>query len=483
MRRSGGIGVIVAAVEMVTVVSAALAVPAVAAPAAAAPVSRQALYAMGSNTFGELGNGTTTASTSPVLVSGLPGTVIQVAAGWETSAALLADGTVWTWGNKYYGGLGYGSTGSTVSTPHQVPGLSGITRIAMSGEGNGYAVAANGSLWAWGGNSYGQLGNGTTTASYSPVQVPGLTGVWNVAAGPYYALALRQDGTVWAWGDNAGGYLGDGTTTSHLTPEQVPGLTSIASVVASGTSFAVTSSGAVFSWGSNTSGNLGTGTTAAYTTSPAPLAGVSGVTQLVSDGLNTLALAEDEGGLVYAWGNNYCGELGDGTTADKSIPEYIGLAGITQVAVGDTFLLDGFSAAVRSDGTLLTWGCNGFGQLGLGANNGPVKTPTPVTALTGVSQIAFGAEMQAPLAGGAYSLVVASAPVVPNLKGDTPAGAHLALQAAGLVVGTISYVIDYSCNNIGRVSGQNPPAGTTVYYGSAVSITIGERPPSPHLCP
>ena len=91
--------------------------------------------------------------------------------------------------------------------------------------------------------------------------------------------------------------------------------------------------------------------------------------------------------------------------------------------------------------------------------------------------------MQAPLAEGAYSLVVASAPVVPNLKGDTLAGAHLALQAAGLVVGTISYVTDYSCNNIGRVSGQNPPAGTTVYYGSAVSIAIGERPPPPHVCP
>lgn len=199
--------------------------------------------------------------------------------------------------------------------------------------------------------------------------------------------------------------------------------------------------------------------------------------------MNTLALAEDDGGMVYAWGNNDCGELGDRTMVDKSTPEYIGLADITQVAVGGTFLFDGFSAAVRNDGTLLTWGCNGFGQLGLGSNNGPVETPTPVTALTGVSQIAFGGELQRPFEGGAYSLVVASAPVVPNLKGDTPAGAHLALQAAGLVVGTISYVTDYSCNNIGRVSDQDPPAGTTVHYGSGVSITIGERPPPPHVCP
>jgi len=382
----------------------------------------------------------------------------------------------------YYAGLGYAYSG-TVSTPRQVPGLSGITEIAMSGEGNGYAVAANGSVWAWGDNPYGQLGNGTTTMSWTPVQVPGLTGIVNVAAGPYYALALRQDGTVWAWGDNNGGELGDGTTTGHLSPEPVPGLASIASVAASGTSFAVTSSGTVLSWGSNADGELGSGSSASYTTSPAPVSGLGGITQLVSDGLNTLALAENNGGLVYAWGENLCGELGDGTTTNRSTPEYIGLANITQVAVGGTFLLDGFSAAVRNDGTLLTWGCNGFGQLGLGANHGPVLTPTAVTALTGVSQIAFGAEMQAPLVGGAYSLIVASAPIVPNVKGLTAAGARSALQAAGLTLGSVSYATDWLCNDIGRVLNQNPPAGATVYYGSAVGITIGQRPPPPRLCP
>jgi alpha-tubulin suppressor-like RCC1 family protein len=311
--------------------------------------------------------------------------------------------------------------------------------------------------------------------------VPGLTGIVNVAAGPYYVLALRQDGTVRAWGDNNGGELGDGTTTSRLSPEPVPGLANIASVAAGGTSFAVTESGSVFSWGSNGSGNLGTGTSASFTTTPALVPGLGGITQLVNDGLSTLALAEDNGGLVYAWGNNLCGELGDGTTTDKSRPEYIGLANITQVAVGGTFLLDGFSAAVRNDGTLLTWGCNGSGELG--ANHGPFETPTPLTALTGVSQIAFGAESQAPLVGGAYSLIMASAPVVPNVKGLTAAGARTALQTAGLTLGPISYATDWLCNDIGRVLNQNPSVGTTLYYGSPVAITIGQRPPAPHLCP
>jgi beta-lactam-binding protein with PASTA domain len=91
--------------------------------------------------------------------------------------------------------------------------------------------------------------------------------------------------------------------------------------------------------------------------------------------------------------------------------------------------------------------------------------------------------MQAPLVGGAYSLVVASAPVVPNLDGDTTAGAKLALQAAGLTLGPVSYATDWTCNDIGRVLNQHPGAGATVYYGSAVAVTIGQRPPSPHLCP
>jgi beta-lactam-binding protein with PASTA domain len=91
--------------------------------------------------------------------------------------------------------------------------------------------------------------------------------------------------------------------------------------------------------------------------------------------------------------------------------------------------------------------------------------------------------LQAPLVGGAYSLVVASAPVVPNVKGDTAAAAAQALQAAGLSLGRISYATDWLCNDIGRVLNQNPPAGATVYYGSAVAITIGQRPPPPHLCP
>ena len=478
MRGLNGIRVAMTA-GLITMMSAGLTV---AAPAASqAAVSPSGLYSFGSNTYGELGDGTTTASTPPVWLSGLPSPVIQVAASYEASAALLANGTVWTWGDNYYDGLGYSSASEIVDTPHQVLGLPTITQIALSDDVNGYAVAANGSLWAWGLNTNGQLGDdGTLYGSATPVQVPGLTGVWRVAAGTEYVLALRNDGTVWAWGDNEYGNLGDRTTANHLVPEQVPGLAGIAQVaVGSFTSFAVSDGGTLFSWGENNLGNLGTGSSAQYTVSPAPVPGLTGVTQVASDDVSTLALAH---GAVYSWGFNGCGELGDGTTTSRSTPELIDQGPITQVAVGAGFLAAGSSAAIEPNGTLLTWGCNGDGQLGQGVGGNFLTTPTPVTDLGGVSQIAFGSESTG-LIGGAYGLAIAATPSVPNLVGDTLAAAGTALHNAGLALGPISDVTDYTCNYIGRVRGQYPPAGTTLAYLSAVSVTIAVRPLYPHQCP
>jgi alpha-tubulin suppressor-like RCC1 family protein len=479
MRGLNGIRVVMAA-GLVTMVSAGMAVTAPVASQAA--VSASGLYSVGSNTYGELGDGTTTAYTSPVtwpvLLSGLPSPVVQVAAGFQTSAALLANGTVWTWGDNGAGDLGYGYASGIVDTPHQVPGLPRITQIALNTAGDSYAVAADGGVWAWGDNTEGALGNGTTTPSYSPVQVPGLTGIWQVAAGSDYVLALREDGTVWAWGENGEGSLGDGTTTNRLVPEQVPGLTAISQVEAGDfASFAVTDGGTLLSWGDNSLGTLGTGISARYTVSPAPVPGLDGVTQVASDGVHTLVLAD---AAVYSWGTNDCGELGDGTTTARSTPELIDRGPITSVAVGETFLFAGFSAAIEPNGTLLTWGCNRDGQLGQAGS--VITVPTPDTELTGVTQIAFGDDVTN-LVGGAYTLVIAGTASVPNLVGDTLAGVGIALHNAGLVIGSISDVVDYTCNYVGRVKAQYPARGTAVAYGSAVSIYVGERPPYPHQCP
>ena len=485
MRRSGSLQAILVIAGAAAVWSAGLAAPAAAAPRAPQAVSGPALYGFGTNQLGELGNGTqsSTPSLSPVRASGPPGTIKQLTTGFHSAGALLTDGTVWTWGQNYYHQLGYNSANTVVTVPTQVPGLSGITQIDLSSEGNGYAVGPGGNVWAWGANNSGQLGNGGTSPSNTPVLVPGLSGVTQISAGPYYVLALKSDGTVWAWGANNDGSLGDGTTTTRPRPQRVPGLTGITQVVAEGVSFAVRSDGTLFSWGLNNLGQLGNGTTGMNTASPAAVPGLTGVTQVASSGASALAIA-GTAERVWAWGGNSCFELGDGSNSDRNTPELIGLVGVSQVMTGIAGILIVSSAAIRYDGTLWTWGCNGLGQLA----NGTVlatHTPTLVTSLTHVSQFAFGDDSPNVLFNvGAYALAVGTLPAtVPNLSGDTTAQAGQVLQAAGLVLGTVSSVIDYTCNNIGAVTSQNPPAGTSVNPGTAVSITIGKAPPPPHQCP
>ena len=478
MRRSGSFPAILVIAGVTALASAV----APAAPAVAAPSSP--VYGFGTNSFGELGNGiiTSTPSLSGMRASGPPGMVSQLAAGWHTSGAVMADGTVWTWGLNYHSGLGYDSGGADVSTPRQVPGLSGITQLALSGDAdNGYAVGPGGTVWAWGDNSEGQLGNGTTTPSATPVLVPGLSGITQVAAGDQYVLARGSDGSVWAWGSDAGGALGDGTPANQWVPLRLQDLSRITQVAAAGqSSYAVRSDGTLFSWGSNFYGQLGNGTTGGYTLSPAPVPGLPGVTQVASNGTSVLAV-DNLAERLWAWGYNSCGELGDGTTKDTDSPELIGLTGVSQVVQGTEGPGGAASAAIRWDGRLWTWGCNGTGWLATGTTADATK-PTLVPNLTNVTQFALGNDTA--LHDFGYSLVVGTlAGTVPSLIGDTLAQASAVVAAAGLGLGTVSYVADYTCATIGLVRSQSPSAGTSVPASSAVSVTIGKAPPPPSQCP
>lgn len=471
---SGRVKAVLAAIGVLVLASLAQAAP---AKAATSP-----MYGWGSNFAGELGDGTTTASLSPVAVAGLPSPVRQVTTGLQMSAAVLTNGTVWVWGSDSVGQLGIGSAGGNVTTPVQVPGLSGVTQVALSGEGSGFAVESNGTLWAWGDNSHGQLGNGTTTNSLSPMQVGSLSGITQVAADGFHTLALGTDGTVYSWGDNGEGELGDGTTTSKSVPEPI--LNGVIQVAAAPTaSFAVTAVGTLLDWGAEGFGELGDGRQEGFTDAPQQVGGLSGVRQVVSDGFNTMAVAGSTE-TVWAWGANGCGELGDGTTTAELTPEQIGLPGTVQVVVGIDFVFNNFSAAVRSDGTLWTWGCDASGQLGYGAVTAAQPTPKQVTALAGVAQFAFGDATTGLLNIGAYGLAVGlPADTVPNLVGDSLTRAGTVLQAAGLSLGSVTGVVDPTCNHIGIVLSQSPAAGTRVFPGTAVSVRVGTRPPPPRLCP
>jgi alpha-tubulin suppressor-like RCC1 family protein len=311
--------------------------------------------------------------------------------------------------------------------------------------------------------------------------VPLLTGVRQVAAGGYYAMARRSDGTVWSWGDNSHGELGDGTTYNESLPEPVSGLDGIGQVASGGAeSFAVRADGTLYSWGWNSTGELGNGTTT-ESHRPASVPGLSGVTQVASDGWSTLAVAGPQMG-VWAWGDNVCGELGDSTQANRLVPEPIGLTGVTTIAAGAAALLQVSSAAIRADGTLWTWGCDAFGQLGHSGATGFV--PRQVTALAGVTAFAFGDDSGSLFRVGGYSLAVGWIPAtVPNLIGDTVAQAGQALNAAGLLFGSVTYGVDYTCTNIGLVTSQSPGGGARVSAGSKVSVRIATAPHPPFECP
>ncbi|MCC6473077.1 MAG: Ig-like domain repeat protein, partial [Burkholderiales bacterium] len=216
------------------------------------------LFAWGYNGYGNLGDGSTTQRNSPVQV--LAG-VSAIAAGQYFSLALKSDGTVWAWGYNAYGQLGDGST-SNRSTPAQVIGLAGSVTAIAAGDSFALALNSDTSVQAWGYNVYGQLGDGTTTQSATPVPVFGLTGVVQVAAGTHHALARRSDGSAWAWGYNSYGQLGLGTTQSSPIPRQVLGLNSAAQLAgADNASFALRGDGSVWAWGYNGYGNLGDRTT------------------------------------------------------------------------------------------------------------------------------------------------------------------------------------------------------------------------------
>ncbi|MCL2679509.1 MAG: RCC1 repeat-containing protein, partial [Dehalococcoidia bacterium] len=333
------------------------------------------VWAWGQNNYGQLGNGTTSGSSSttatgdsnttdrtPVQVSGL-NDVIAISAGELHSLALKSDGTVWAWGYNGSGQLGDGTT-TNRSTPVQVSGLTNVIAITGGCEYHSLALKSDGTVWAWGNNSSGQLGNDTTTNSSTPVQAIGLSGVSAIGAGYEHSVALKSDGTVWAWGDNYYGQLGDGTTTNRSVPVQVMASSSAAfGAVASisvGFQFCIAqqSNGSVWTWGRN-DGQLGDGTTT-NRNRPGQVSSLSNVSAIAAGHYHAFAIKND--GTLLAWGGNGYGKLGDGTTTNRSTPVQVnGLSGASIVVGGNNY-----SLALKSDGTVWAWGGNSYGQLGDG---------------------------------------------------------------------------------------------------------------------
>lgn len=291
----------------------------------------------------------------------------QISAGLYHTAALKDDGTVWAWGGNQSGELGDGGV-TARNYPGIVPALSGVAAISSKGSFT-IALKTNGTVWGWGTNVSGQLGDGTTSGRLTPVQATGLSGVCAISAGTSHTVALKTDGSVWAWGDNISGDLGDGSTTRRTTPVRVLNLSNIIAIAAGdGHSLALAGDGTVWAWGNNNTGQLGDGTTTRRTT-PVQVNGVSGVTALGAGGRHSMFLKSD--GTIWTVGSNSSGQLGDGTTTAKVLP--VQVTGITSaVAISGN---SESSYAVGSNGEVWAWG-RGFV---------PMSPPGPKLSYTSIA--------------------------------------------------------------------------------------------------
>jgi alpha-tubulin suppressor-like RCC1 family protein len=341
-------------------------------------VQTSVIASWGNNSNGELGDGTTTDRSRYGNISVLGNNVVQVSAGYYFGLALRGDGTVWAWGDNGSGQLGDGTTTSR-TTPGQVPGLTGVTRVA-AGQGFSLALRSDGTVWTWGGSTH------------TPVQVTGLTGVTKISAGSSFSLALRSDGTVWAWGANNHGQLGNGTAVSSSVPVKVTGLSHVTGIAAGyDAAIATLTNGisavtSVWTWGGNGSGQLGDGTLTDHST-PERVTGIVPVYIAgVAAGLQTAAVLGTDGS-VWSWGNDQAGQLGNAPSSSpvtRPVNTIAAGSGITQLSAGWSHML-----ALRSNGTALAWGYNGGGQLGIGST-AAVTGPVQVTGLTGATQVSAG---------------------------------------------------------------------------------------------
>jgi alpha-tubulin suppressor-like RCC1 family protein len=411
------------------------------------------LWAWGKNNKGQLGNGDAVDQNAPVQV-GVDSDWTAFSAGELHSLALKADGTLWAWGDNSWGQQGIGTTdGAAHDTPFQIGNNNDWTALD-AGENHNLALKRSGSLWAWGDNSGGQLGNGTTTDKNIPLQITTpaiLTDVVSVAAGAAHSLAIRANGEIYAWGDNGTGQLGNNTTAGSFSPILVG--TAILSWVNSepGGEFTVTrrADGTLWTWGENGDGQLGDNNNLfAPRTTPAKVGTADNWIAQASGWSHTLALRAD--GTLWAWGMNNNGQLGDGTTNNSQAPVQVSAANDWKaVAAGDFHTL-----ALKADGSLWAWGDNASGQLG---DSTIVSKSAPVKIITG-NPGNFDNHWVAIVAGGSHSLGLQADGSLWGW-GDNSAG-QLARIGAG--VNAPEQIVTYSL-----------PVGNDGFNSSWVAIAAG----------
>ena len=332
-------------------------------------------YAWGAFRFYK-GTGSGLDTSSPVSILGGFTDWIEVSTTVTNTHGLRANGTAWSWGFNGNGRLGDGTEIVRISPVLIAGGFTDWISV-KAGFAFGVGLRANGTVWSWGSNGNGRLGDGTTTDRSSPVSVLGGFTDWvQISVGLRHTLGIRTNGTIWSWGQNTDGRVGDNSTTDKSSPVSVVGGFTDWIQVSAGQdhSAGIRSNGTAWVWGNNANGKLGTNNT---TNRSSPVSVVGGFIDWISmsaGGGHTLGLRSN--GTAWAWGWNGEGRLGDGTTTQRSSPVLVsgGFTDWVYVSAGNS------SHGIRANGTLWSWGRNEIGALGDGTTT---NRSSPVSVIGG----------------------------------------------------------------------------------------------------
>ena len=346
------------------------------------------LWVWGTDTFGALGTNNGGNVYTPVTTLTGGNNWISVSYSYVHCTAIKTDGTLWTWGRNGYGQLG---TNDTTHRATPVTTFAGGTNWKQaSGLYAPAAIKTDGTLWLWGYNPFGQLGVNDTTNRATPVTTfAGGTNWKQVSGSGSHTAAIKTDGTLWIWGSNDYEALGINASGNRTTPVTTfAGGTNWKQVSASGNiTAAIKTDGTLWIWGYNAQGQLGTNDTTNRNTPVTTFAGGTNWKQVSAGYSNTAAIKTD--GTLWIWGNGDNGKLGNGvTTGNISTPvtTFAGGTNWKQVSFGDSHC-----AAIKTDGTLWTWGYGGRGRLGNGVIEGNISTPvTTFAGGTNWKQVSVG---------------------------------------------------------------------------------------------